>query len=199
MIISATPDRGTSKKNSAVPLQNSPYPWRQNKTSNTLSRHPTDDHNPPKMILHDDTHSIQNGTTTPPLHIPTQLIASVCTDNQSHSTQTKTQVQELLFSSLNSICTINWEQVQTATSSDYNMLLLLSTIEDGIPEYKYQLLPSIREYHPFQRHLQSVDGVIIYKDRIVIPPSLRPSCLSALHAADQVTSTLISKAEASIS
>ena len=78
------------------------------------------------------------------------------------------------------------------------MLLLLSTIEDGIPEFKHQLPPSIREYHQFRKHLYSSDGVVIYKDRIVIPPSLRPSCLSALHAAHQGTSAMTSKAEASI-
>ena len=78
------------------------------------------------------------------------------------------------------------------------MLLLLSAIEDGIPELKHQLPPPIREYHQFRKHLYSTDGVVIYKDRIVIPPSLRPSCLSALHAAHQGTSAMTSKAEASI-
>ncbi len=47
-------------------------------------------------------------------------------------------------------------------------------------------------------NLYSSDGVVIYKDRIVIPPSLRQSCLAALHAAHQGTSTMTSKAEASI-
>ena len=50
----------------------------------------------------------------------------------------------------------------------------------------------------FKIHLYSSDGVIIYKDRIVIPPSLRPLCLSSLHAAHQGTSAMTSWAEASI-
>ena len=77
------------------------------------------------------------------------------------------------------------------------MLLLLS-IDDGIPETKHQLPPPIREYHQFRRHLYSSDGVEIYKDQIVIAPSLRPSCLSALHASHQGTSAMTSKAETSI-
>ena len=108
------------------------------------------------------------------------------------------QLQESLLSSLHTTHTVSWEQVQTATSSDDNMFLLLSTIEDGIPKFKHQLPPPIREYHQFRKHLYSSDGVVIYKDRIVIPPSLRSSCLSALHAAHQGTSTMTSKAEASI-
>ena len=78
------------------------------------------------------------------------------------------------------------------------MLLLLSAIEDGFSEFKHQLLPPIREYHQFRKQLYSSDGVVIYKDRIVIPSSLRPTCLSALHAAHQGTLAMTAKAEASI-
>ena len=173
-------------------------PGVKNRAPDTLSRHPTGDQHPPKMVLHDDIHNIQDSTAIPPPHIPTQLIAGICTADQLYAIRTENQLQESLLSSLHSIHTVNWEQVQTATSSYDNMLLLLSTIEDGIPEFKHQLPPSIREYHQFRKHLYSSDGVVIYKDRIVIPPSLRPSCLSALHAAHQGTSAMTSKAEASI-
>ena len=173
-------------------------PGIKNRAPDALSRHPTGDHHPPKMILHDDIHNLQDNTATPSLHIPIQLIAGICTDDQPHSTRIENQLQESLISSLHSTHIVNWEQVQTATSSDDDMLLLLSAIEDGIPEMKHQLPPPIREYHQFRRHLYSSDGVVIYKDRIVIPPSLRSSCLSALHAAHQGTSAMTSKAEASI-
>ena len=94
--------------------------------------------------------------------------------------------------------TVNWEQVQVATSSDENMVLLLSAVEDGLPEVKHQLPPPIREFHQFRGHLYSSVGVVIYKDHIVIPPSLRPTCLSALNAAHQGTSAMTAKVEASI-
>ena len=57
---------------------------------------------------------------------------------------------------------------------------------------------SIREYHQLRKHLYSSDGVVIYKDHIVIPSSLRPTCLSVLHAAHQDTSAMTAKGEASI-
>ena len=78
------------------------------------------------------------------------------------------------------------------------MSLLLTTTEDGLPEFKHQFPPPIREYHKFRRHLYSSDGVVIYKDRIVISPSLRPTCLAALHAAHQGASAMTAKAEVSI-
>ena len=98
-----------------------------------LSRHPTGGHHSPKMVLHDDIHSIQDCTTTPPLHIPIELLADICTEDQLRSIRRENQLQTSLISSLHSTHTVNWEQVQTATSSDDNMLLLLYTIEDGIP------------------------------------------------------------------
>ena len=134
----------------------------------------------------------------PPIDISTQLIAGICIDDQLHSLQIENRLQESLISSLHSTRTVNWEQVQTATSFDDHMLLLLSTIEDGIPDLKHQLPLSIREHHQFRRYLYRSDGVLIYKNRIVIPPSLQPACLSALHTAHQGTSAMTSKAETSV-
>ena len=73
---------------------------------------------------------------------------------------------------LQDIQTVNWNQVRTATSSDTDMSTLLSIIEEGMPDHRYQLPPQLRDYHQFREHLYSIDGVIIYKGRIVIPPSL---------------------------
>ena len=91
----------------------------------------------------------------------------------------------------------NWEQVQIATPSDENKLLLPSAIEDGFSEFKHQP-PHQSENHQFRKHLYSSDCLVIYKDRIVIPHSLRPTCFSALYAAHQGTSAMTAKAEASI-
>ena len=90
------------------------------------------------MVLHYDIHGICDSIATPPLHIPNQQIVGACTDDTQ---PTQSQVEESLISLLNSTHTVNWEQVQTATSSDNGMLLLLSANEDGTPEY--QRLPSI--------------------------------------------------------
>lgn len=162
-----------------------------------LSRHPTSDIHPPIMVLI-DVHNVRDSTTIPsPTLIPTNLIAGVCIDDQLQAIRMENQLHESLTCALHSTHIVDSEQVQIATSSDENMLLL-STIEDGFPEFKHQLPPTIREYHQFRKHLYSSDGVIIYKDRIVIPPSLRLTCLSALQAAHQGTSAMTAKTEASI-
>ncbi len=76
------------------------------------------------------------------------------------------------------------------------MAKLVEIIEEGMPECRQKLPESIREYHQFREHLFTVDGIVIYKDRVVIPPSLQQDCLSALYAAHQGVSSMMSRAEA---
>ena len=65
---------------------------------------------------------------------------------------------------------VTWERVKLATTSDPDLHILTTIIESGFPEFKHQLPPALQEYHRFRTHLHTVDGVILYKDRIVIPP-----------------------------
>ncbi|XP_048237502.1 uncharacterized protein K02A2.6-like [Haliotis rufescens] len=65
-------------------------------------------------------------------------------------------------------------------------------------EFRHELPSSPCEYHQSCEHLHTVDGVVIYKDRIVIPPLLRQDVLTALHSAHQGVSSMMARAEASV-
>ena len=194
--ISNTRLRNLKEKTLRYQFRMAHIPGTKNRATDSMLRHPTGDHNPEKLLLPDDIHNIANIIMKPLLHIPLELIAGICMeDQQNHSEEMLTAS---IASSLNSTQTFNWEDVQTATSSDKTMNLILSTIEEGQPDQKHLLPTPLREFHPFRKHLYSVDGVIIYKDRIVIPPSLRVSCQTALLAAHLGTSSMIASAESSI-
>jgi hypothetical protein len=75
----------------------------------------------------------------------------------------------------------------------------INFIESGIPEFRHEFPPHLREYFQFREHLYTIDGVILYTDIINIPPSLREEVLSALHAAHQGVTSMISRAESSVS
>ncbi len=75
---------------------------------------------------------------------------------------------------------------------------LISIIEDGMPEVRNELPEPLREYHQFRENLHSVDGVIMFKDRIVIPPILRDDILTALHSAHQGVTAMMARAESSV-
>ena len=93
---------------------------------------------------------------------------------------------------------VTWDKVRIATASDDNMNQLLHLIESGLPESRQEFPEQLRDYFQFREHLHTIDGIVIYKDRVVVPPSLRQDILSALHAAHQGVTSMISRAEASV-
>ena len=95
------------------------------------------------------------------------------------------------------IQSVSWDDVRLATSSDPDMVTLLNFIEDGFPALKNDLPSAIRPYHQYRTNLSSFDGVALYKDRVIIPPSLRAQILEALHSAHQGVTQMCSRAEVS--
>jgi hypothetical protein len=80
---------------------------------------------------------------------------------------------------------ITWGMVKEATASDPSMRALQEHIEAGWPEDARTLPDDIRPYHRYASGLCVIDGVTLMGHRLVIPCSLRPSILNALHAAHQ--------------
>ena len=64
-----------------------------------------------------------------------------------------------------------------ATNSDEVMVKLIEIIESGMPEFRHLLPTELRPYHQYRDSLYTVDGVVMYNERIVIPPSLRSDVL----------------------
>ena len=194
--ISNTRLRNLKEKTLRYRFTMSYIPGVKNRAPDTLSRHPSGTTSPDKMHLQDDISAL-SVQQHPQVRIPSQLMTG------SHSVSSdedpmETKLQESLISALSATTITTWEEVQTATSSDAIMSTLLDTIEDGWPDTRLLTPPVIREYYNVRQHLYASDGVVIYKDRIVIPPSLRNACLTALHAAHQGTSAMTARAEAAI-
>ena len=57
---------------------------------------------------------------------------------------------------------------------------------------------TIRDYRQYRENITSTDGVILYKDRVIVPPSVRSEILSTLHAAHQGISMKTARAESSV-
>ena len=100
---------------------------------------------------------------------------------------------------LNSITNlVGWEAVKEATVSDETLQQLGSVIREGFPQLPRDLPVALRPYHRYSSSLCCVDGVILMGQRIVIPVSLRPSILSALHAAHQGVGSMLARAADSV-
>ena len=100
--------------------------------------------------------------------------------------------------SLQSFHAVTWDGVREATNSDPSMRKLLEHIEHGFPETKSSLSIELQPYFRFHTDLYTVDGVALYKDRIIIPPALRESVLNVLHSAHQGVTSMLSRADSTV-
>lgn len=169
-------------------------PGVRHRATDCISRHPTGE--PEKLPLTDDIASIQ--TPFPTItHSPTLMDGlRILTSNMFiEDTVVVSAISTLYALNLQSV---TWDRVRTATSSDNNMQALLELIEAGLPEHRHELPEDLREYFQFRDNLHTADGVILYKDRVVIPPSLRNEILSSLHSAHQGVTAMTARAESSV-
>ena len=67
-----------------------------------------------------------------------------------------------------------------------------------MPQHRHEVPESLRQYFQYREDLSTTDGVILYKDRVVIPQSLRKEVLDALHSAQQRVTSMIVRAETSV-
>ena len=140
-----------------------------------------------------------------PLYLPDDVATTNCTSLYPHSflagirsyCPTPTEVCLESTSDIEIIQSVTWNDVRLATTSDPLMSLLIDTIENGFPENRSDLHPDLKQYYQYRESLTSFDGVILYRDRVVIPPSQRDHVLAALHAAHQSIPQMCSRAESS--
>ena len=102
------------------------------------------------------------------------------------------------LSSIDHIETITWNRIQEATISDPSMVELSEIIQSGFKKSLKQLPSELKPFHRFKNFLSVFDGVITYKNRIVIPPKLRQEILDNLHSAHQGTSSMKARIESSV-
>eukprot|EP00745_Piridium_sociabile_P016047 TRINITY_DN23877_c0_g1_i16.p1 TRINITY_DN23877_c0_g1~~TRINITY_DN23877_c0_g1_i16.p1 ORF type:complete len:1035 (+),score=142.70 TRINITY_DN23877_c0_g1_i16:69-3173(+) len=90
-----------------------------------------------------------------------------------------------------SVSTISWPLLARETQRDPILSDLMCAIGDG----SMQDRPSCKEYVRYKDFLYSTDGVILYKDRVVVPSSLRQPILEGLHSAHQGVSAMELRAQ----
>ena len=93
---------------------------------------------------------------------------------------------------------LTWQQIRDEVSKDKIMTMLANQITDGFPPDKKLLRLELREYFQHKDHLSQVDGVPLYKNRVVIPSALRPVVLETLHSAHQGVTGMTLRAQSCV-
>ena len=87
---------------------------------------------------------------------------------------------------------ISWSLLATETAADVSLGPLLRSVEQGKPIASDD--PTLTSLRPICKSLYAEEGVLLYQDRVVVPPSLRRRVLQNLHAAHQGTSSMEQRA-----
>ena len=90
------------------------------------------------------------------------------------------------------------DDVRKATLNDPELKLLVSTIQQGFPATHHLTDPCIRKYYSCREELWLQDELVMFKDRIVIPATLRKQVLDILHSAHQGVEGMRARATSSV-
>ena len=74
------------------------------------------------------------------------------------------------------------EQCKDATRKDLTLQKLKTTVISGWPERKSQVDPELREYWNIKGEISFCDDLLLRKDRLIVPSSLREEMLSQIHS-----------------
>ena len=111
------------------------------------------------------------------VHMPgkSNLAADATSRNPSPSTSINDQLELALTAVIkceaSQVSSLPWSRIVEETAKDKDMHALLQSVENGFPECDKNL-PHAAAYWQYRDALYITDGAIMYKDRVVIPPSL---------------------------
>lgn len=157
----------------------------KHKATDAISRKPSGCVNPPKLELSDD-------------NLAEDCESLSCLTSIFSLNYNTKQVYSAEINALSSLQVVTWDKVKLATSNDDCMSHLLSLVETTFPSCKHDLPDEVQEYFKYRNDLTAIDGVILYKNRVIIPKSLRSDVLCLLHSAHQGVTRMTARAEASV-
>ena len=92
------------------------------------------------------------------------------------------------------VIAVTWERVKSESTKDEFLGRLKKLILEGFPARKQDVSEEMQKYWDAREHLMVTSDVLLYKDRVVIPHSLRAQVICNLHSAHQGLSSMLSRA-----
>ena len=117
----------------------------------------------------------------------------VSEDDQGWSDELEGQV--LATAATRRVLVTSWDTVRTAGISDVSYSNLLQAVQTHTDEAWDEM---ISEYRKYRTDMTTVDGVVLFRGRVVIPAVLRPQVLQSLHQAHQGTTGMTLRTQDSV-
>ena len=124
------------------------------------------------------------------------LLAPASSDNLDTSVEFEAGLEAVVAANIPQ--PMSWQQVRDAVAGDKALTMLSGQITDGFPPDKKLLRLELREYYHHRDELSQVDGVPLYKGRVIVPVALRAAVLETLHSAHQGVTGMTLRAQGSV-
>ena len=122
---------------------------------------------------------------------PVSPSGSVCALNNVfpdiHEESDRIEAQVLATSAIRRVLVISWKSLKDAAISDEEHSSLLHHVQSG----KHSWPEKLKDFQKVTEHLSTVDGVVMYKGRVVVPTILRPAVIKNLHLSHRGTSGMM--------
>ncbi|XP_055680707.1 uncharacterized protein K02A2.6-like [Lutzomyia longipalpis] len=92
-------------------------------------------------------------------------------------------IDSILINDVNKKFPVTFKMLETATLSSPTLQEVAGYVRNGWPRSTANFSPEVANYHKFRDSLTLVQNCIVYRDRIVVPPTLRSAILKQLHDA----------------
>lgn len=120
--------------------------------------------------------------------------STVTHDDISMSDISESMVAASISRDMETVTTISWDRLASETQKDNILRTLLNALTTRSDD-ELEINPCLRDYEKYVDSLYVSDGVILYKDRVVVPQSLRNTIVESLHAAHQGVSSMELRAQ----
>merc|ERR1712059_115382 len=121
-----------------------------------------------------------------------RTVKSVATPQQTSNVESLEE-DVLATASVRAVRVLDWDEVRGEGVSDPDFASLLQAMESGGDSWD-----GPGHYKPYRNALSNVDGVALYKGRVVVPVNLRGRVLDSLHQAHQGTTSMSLRAGNSV-
>ena len=115
-------------------------------------------------------------------------------DSQGLEELSESMIASSVSRALEDTTAISWETIALETQKDTTMSSLILALSDPQRD-QWKETPLFHEYARYLDALYVSDGVIMYQDRAVIPPTLRKLIVHGLHAAHQGVASMERRAK----
>ena len=99
---------------------------------------------------------------------------------------------------VNKIRAVTWERIRLEMAQDSIMKQLSDLVVKGVPSVRGDMPADLAEYWEYKDYLYAVEGVLMCKDRVLVPPILRREVLEGLHAAHQGVVAMTTRAQGAV-